>query len=99
LGGIEPSAAPLGKHGPGVPQIVLLSAKADLRRASSRIIQPYENCGKERGLTQTMSPAVSDTNDPELETSPLSGEFSCDGITVSVKVYRLVVGTKARSSM
>ena len=26
---------------------------------------------------------------PEIETSPLSGRFSRDGITVEVKIYRL----------
>jgi hypothetical protein len=33
-----------------------------------------------------------DNDGPELENSPLSGEFSRDGITVRVEIYRLLHG-------
>jgi hypothetical protein len=33
-----------------------------------------------------------DKDEPELENSPLGGEFSSDGITVRVEIYRLLHG-------
>ena len=35
---------------------------------------------------------IDDNDEPELENSPLSGEFSSDGITVRVEIYRLLHG-------
>lgn len=31
-------------------------------------------------------------DDPELEHSPFSGPVTCDGITVSVEIYRMCIG-------
>ena len=35
---------------------------------------------------------IDDSDEPELENSPLSGEFSSDGITVRVEIYRVLRG-------